>query len=77
MSRVVWLFAVLAPVAVVILGLRWSLTDLLLDRFGWHSDSWTRGARLRTPRRSTRGDAQPETPAPTAYGETPEDEFFP
>ncbi len=42
MSRLVWLSAVLAPVVVGALGLRWALADFLLDRFGSLPDSLTR-----------------------------------
>ena len=34
MSRVMWILALLSPVAVVVFGLRWALSDFLLDRFG-------------------------------------------
>ena len=43
MSRVVWLSAVLVPVVVGALGLRWALADFLLDQFGSLPDSLTRG----------------------------------
>jgi hypothetical protein len=43
MSRLVWVSAVLAPVVIVILGLRWALADFLLDRFGSLPDSLTDG----------------------------------
>ena len=43
MSRLVWVSAVLVPVVVVALGLRWALADFLLDRFGPLPDSLTRG----------------------------------
>lgn len=39
MSGSLW---VVVAVAVVIGALRWTLADLLLDRFGWLSD-WMRG----------------------------------
>ena len=42
MSRLVWVSAVLAPVVVAVLGLRWALADFLLDRFGSLPDSLTR-----------------------------------
>ena len=42
MSRLVWAVAVLAPVVVGALGLRWVLADFLLDRFGSLPDSLTR-----------------------------------
>jgi len=42
MSRLVWVSAVLVPVVVGALGLRWALADFLLDRFGSLPDSLTR-----------------------------------
>ena len=42
MSRLVWVSAVLALVAVAALGLRWALADFLLDQFGSLPDSLTR-----------------------------------
>jgi hypothetical protein len=42
MSRLVWVSAVLVPVVVVVLGLRWALADFLLDRFGSLPESLTR-----------------------------------
>ncbi len=42
MSRLVWVSAVLLPVVVVVLGLRWALADFLLDRFGSLPESLTR-----------------------------------
>ncbi len=42
MSRLVWLSAVLVPVVVGALRLRWALADFLLDRFGSLPDSLTR-----------------------------------
>jgi len=39
MSRLVWVSAVLALVAVAALGLRWALADFLLDHFGSLPDS--------------------------------------
>ena len=42
MSRLVWVSAVLVPVVVVVLGLRWALADFLLDQFGSLPDSLTR-----------------------------------
>jgi hypothetical protein len=38
MFRFVWVAAVLTPVAVAVLGLRWMLADFLLDHFGARSD---------------------------------------
>jgi hypothetical protein len=48
MFSVVWVLVVVAPVALLVIGLRWLLTDLLLDRFEWPSDGW----KARTPRRA-------------------------
>ena len=42
MSRLVWVSAVLVPVVVGSLGLRWALADFLLDHFGSLPDSLTR-----------------------------------
>jgi hypothetical protein len=42
MSRLAWVSAVLAPVAVAVFGLRWVLADFLLDQFGSLPDSLTR-----------------------------------
>ena len=42
MSRLAWVSAVLALVAVAALGLRWALADFLLDQFGSLPDSLTR-----------------------------------
>ena len=44
MSRLVWVVAVLAPVVVAVLGLRWALADFLLDQFGAPSDLVTHAA---------------------------------
>jgi hypothetical protein len=46
MSRLVWVSAVLVPVVVVVLGLRWVLADFLLDRFGSLPDSLKREEHL-------------------------------
>ena len=42
MSRFMWMSAVVASVAVVVLALRWALADFLLDRFGSLPGSSTR-----------------------------------
>jgi len=67
MSRLVWVAAVLAPLVVAVLGLRWALADFLLDRFGalpdlsTHADQ-AEGERLasdrsESPQSSSRADA--------------------
>ena len=42
MSRSVWMAAVLGPVVLAVLRLRWALADFLLDQFGSLPDSMTR-----------------------------------
>jgi len=44
MPRLVWVVAVLAPVVVAVLGLRWALADFLLDQFGHLRFGDARGA---------------------------------
>ena len=67
MSRVVWLFAVLVPVAVGVLGLRWALADFLLDRFGSLPDSLTGGrTRQVSASVSDRSDPSPSSSTPEA-----------
>jgi hypothetical protein len=53
MSRLVWVAAVLAPVVVGALGLRWALADFLLDRFGSLPDSMTRAHHPEDERRAS------------------------
>ena len=52
MSRLVWVSAVLVPVVVVVLGLRWELAEFLLDQFGLLPDSLTREHSNPEPRQS-------------------------
>ena len=67
MSRLVWVSAVLAPVVVAVLGLRWALADLLLDRFGSLPDSLTRGEHPEGERfASDRSDPLPSSSNPEA-----------
>jgi hypothetical protein len=42
MSRLLWVAAVLAPVVVAVLGLRWAFADFLLDEFGSLADACER-----------------------------------
>ena len=67
MSRLAWVAAVLAPVVVAVLSLRWVLADFLLDQFGAPPDLSTyadqaEGERLasdrsESPQSSSRADA--------------------
>jgi len=52
MSRLMWVAAVLVPVMVVVLALRWALADFLLDQFGSLPDSLTREPSNPEPRQS-------------------------
>jgi len=68
MSRLVWLSAVLVPVVVGALGLRWALADFLVDRFGSRPDSLTRaehpeGERVASDRAESRQSSFPSSPS--------------
>jgi hypothetical protein len=77
MFRVVSMVGVLASLGVLVLGLRWALADVFLDRFAWRVDRWKAG----TPRPANRGSTREEIVHPDAqpvpgYGESPEQDFF-
>jgi len=67
MSGLVWVSAVLVPVVVVVLGLRWALADFLLDQFGSLPDSLTREEHPEGERfASDRSDLLPSSSNPEA-----------